>query len=72
MANPWSPVHWSGRNGVHADRIIDGQTYHLPYSGQTTLDTFTNPSYRNDLKLRSLGGDPPSLRHGKFGTMFSR
>lgn len=71
MSNPWSPVHWSPQNGVHSDRFMDGQKYHQPYYGQTTLDTFSKPlSYANDVRLRDLGGNPPSLGHGNFGTMF--
>lgn len=69
MANPWSPVHWSAENGVHADRHVDGLKCHQPYAGQTTLDTFFQPSYRNDIRLQGLGGEPPSLTYGQFGTI---
>ena len=71
-ANPLSPVHYSERNGVHSDRVIDGIKYHQSFGGQTTLDTFVRPSYRNDVSLHQLGGNPPSLTHGNFGTMLEQ
>lgn len=54
-----SPVHWSEKNGVHADYNPGGlkkSHIHVPYNGQTTLDVFIKPSYQNDLKLKKLGG----------------
>ena len=51
-----SPVHWSRQHGVHADYNSGGKHLHIPYVGQTTLDVFTKPSYKNDLKLKRLGG----------------
>jgi hypothetical protein len=61
--NHWSPVHWSRENRVHADRFIDGipGRLHLPFCGQTTIDTFVRPSYANDRSLADLGGNPPSI-----------
>ena len=52
-----SPTHWSPQNGVHADYYPDGiHKIHVPYTGQTTLSTFTQPSYMNDQLLQNLGG----------------
>ncbi len=69
--NPWSPVHWSAENGVHSDRFIDDQKFHQPFYGQTTLDVFCNRgSYANDVRLRDLGGNPPSLEYGHLGMLY--
>ncbi|MCC6679187.1 MAG: hypothetical protein IT436_18835 [Phycisphaerales bacterium] len=38
-----SPIHWSSKNGVHADLTgpgVPGGKAHVPYYGQTTLDMF--------------------------------
>ena len=53
-----SPVHYSKENGVHADYNPGNlkQHTHVPFVGQTTLDTFTKPSYKNDAQLTKLGG----------------
>ena len=52
-----SPVHHSESNGVHVDvHHPDGTKDHAPFSGQTTLDTYTRPSYENDRRLADLGG----------------
>ena len=56
---PLSPVHYSRQNGVHADIGHGANKIHVPFSGQTTLDTFRiggRPSYQNDAKLASMGG----------------
>lgn len=56
---PLSPVHWSQGNGVHADIGHGPSKVHVPFSGQTTLDTFRiggKPSYGNDQRLADLGG----------------
>lgn len=56
---PMSPVHWSPANGVHADIGFGRDKIHVPFSGQTTLDTFRiggRPSYENDRRLADLGG----------------
>jgi hypothetical protein len=58
-----SPIHNSA-NGVHADfNTFDGQKYHVPYQGQTTLDMFSKPSYDtyNTISQNGLG----TLRHDK-------
>lgn len=58
--NPISPVHWSAQNGLHTDHCVplnDGgyMKCHQPvYPGQTTLNTFTNPSYLNDQQMFQL------------------
>ena len=53
-----SPVHYSKENGVHADYNPGGlkNHIHIPFSGQTTLNTFIKPSYKNDAMLGKLGG----------------
>jgi hypothetical protein len=54
-----SPVHWSQDHGVHADIGLGRDKVHVPFSGQTTLDTFRiggRPSYGNDRRLANLGG----------------
>ena len=55
---PLSPVHFSG-NGVHADLGIGSEKIHVPFIGQTTLQTFgvgDGPSLANDVNLANLGG----------------
>ena len=54
-------VHYSKKSGVHTNV----GSYHVPYQGQTTLQTFKiagTPSALNDLRLSRLGG---TLRHDK-------
>ncbi len=53
-----SPVHYSERFGVHADiEHADHRKEHVPYAGQTTLETFDNRgSWANDQRLADLGG----------------
>ena len=56
---PLSPVHYSRSAGVHADIGFGANKVHVPYSGQTTLQTFGiggSPSYENDRNLARLGG----------------
>jgi uncharacterized protein (DUF427 family) len=56
---PLSPVHYSEKNGVHADHGHGSNKTHIPYEGQTTLATFRvagKPSYENDAQLAKLGG----------------
>ena len=67
--NPISPVHWSPQNGLHVDNMFQqgNQTFklHEPvYPGQTTLNTFTNPSYANDrtmFQINNPGTPSPML-----------
>ncbi len=58
---PLSPVHWSRENGVHADIGLGQDKIHVPFTGQTTLDTFrSGRTFRegslNDRRLADLGG----------------
>ncbi len=57
---PFSPVHFSQKNGVHADLGHRGpDKIHVPFSGQTTLPTYRVggvPGPQNDRMLRDLGG----------------
>ena len=56
---PLSPVHYSKSAGVHADIGHGPNKIHVPFSGQTTLDTFRiggTPSYQNDQNLFGMGG----------------
>ncbi|MBI4021301.1 MAG: hypothetical protein HY369_03595 [Candidatus Aenigmarchaeota archaeon] len=61
-----TPIHWSARNGVHADFHRPGLPMeHIPYQGQTTLDMFGSGvtrslpeqlGYINTYNLGSLRG----------------
>ena len=54
-----SPVHYSKENGVHADFGAPPEKVHIPFVGQTTLQTFRiggRPSLENDRILLDLGG----------------
>lgn len=42
-----SPIHWSDKNGVHADLTGPYGKIHVPYMGQTTLDMFELSSQRD-------------------------
>ena len=58
---PLSPVHYSEQNGVHADLGHGAGKTHIPYNGQTTIDTFRSgrtmkQGFQNDQKLANLGG----------------
>ena len=56
---PLSPVHWSPSAGVHADIGFGAGKIHVPFEGQTTLQTFGiggRPSYLNDQNVFGLGG----------------
>ena len=51
-----SPVHFSEGFGVHADIGEAPDKEHVPFVGQTTIDTFGNASYENDRVLAKKGG----------------
>jgi hypothetical protein len=56
---PISPVHHSPMHGVHSDIGFGRDKQHVPFSGQTTLQTYRiggEPSYENDQQLGNLGG----------------
>jgi hypothetical protein len=56
---PLSSVHYSPANGVHADLGKRPDKTHIPFSGQTTLQTFRiggNPGPDNDRRLADKGG----------------
>ncbi len=58
-SRPLSPVHFSERNGVHADLGLKPDKVHIPFAGQTTLPTFRiggEPGPENDMILRYLKG----------------
>ncbi len=57
---PVSPVHYSRYSGVHTDIGLGPGRTHIPFYGQTTLQTFRiggKPSYANDKNLADLGGE---------------
>ena len=53
---PLSPIHWSPSAGVHADIGFGRDKIHVPFQGQTTLQTFYDPGYGNDQKMFNMGG----------------
>ena len=56
---PLSPVHHSPSAGVHADIGLGQNKIHVPFSGQTTLQTFKiggKSNYQNNQRLANLGG----------------
>ena len=70
--NPISPVHWSNQNGLHVDHMMDGYKIgHEPiFPGQTTLNTFIEPSYMNDRQMYQInnpGMPAPMLPYQQFG-----
>ncbi len=53
-----SPVHFSQANGVHADIGLGRDKVHVPFQGQTILQTFRiagKPSYDNDARFSHMG-----------------
>lgn len=54
---PLSPVHYSPKHGVHADIGTGAGKIHVPFVGQTTIQTFTSEKGQiNDANLARLGG----------------
>lgn len=54
-----TPVHHSQDNGVHADVGTAPAKMHVPFVGQTTLQTFRiggRPCTENDRLLHDMGG----------------
>lgn len=62
----------SSRGTSHAEHFIalhkalEAAPDTMPYVGQTTLETFTKPSY-DDRRLADLGGKVPNYRTTLFG-----
>lgn len=53
------PIHHSRENGVHTNLQGPGVDVHIPYVGQTTLQTFgfnEGKGLANDRALANLGG----------------
>jgi len=64
MAKDLTSVHYSPGYGVHADLGKRPDKQHIPFQGQTTLQTFGvggDPGPENDRRLAELGG---TLVHG--------